>query len=186
MRIMSYSIDFSNTTLVENKSHRLLRYKVIVVATLSIFFAPLQSFSSAETFIPENGSKSVANQADFEYLLDNRADPFIPFITEKAATSSVDMNEIIDDASPLSGMQLFEPGQLTLVALLRNGVDDIAMVEDFTGKGYILTEGTKIGRRGVVRDIALNKVLIDETAVTRAGKQIITKVVMLLKKEGEE
>ena len=128
------------------------------------------------------------NETDsrFEYVLENRADPFVPFLTEKAATASVDMNEVIDSKEPLTGMQLFEPGQLTLVALMKKGDEDIAMVEDFTGKGYILTEGIKIGRRGVVKDIALNSVLIEETAETRAGKKIITEVVMILKKEGEE
>lgn len=122
----------------------------------------------------------------FEYQLENRPDPFAPFITEKAAAASVDMNEIIDTTEPLTGMQLFEPGQLTLVALLRKGSEDIAMVEDFTGKGYVLTQGTKIGRRGVVKNIAPKSVIIEETAVTRAGKKIVTEVVMLLKKEGEE
>ncbi|MCP3891909.1 MAG: pilus assembly protein PilP [Desulfobulbaceae bacterium] len=124
----------------------------------------------------------------FDYVLDNRSDPFVPFISEKAASTKtlIDMNEIVEASDPLSGMQLFEPGQLTLVALMQKGNEDIAMVEDFTGKGYILTEGTKIGRRGAVRDIASNKVIIEETAVTRAGKKIITEVVMILKKEGEE
>jgi type IV pilus assembly protein PilP len=60
------------------------------------------------------------------------------------------------------------------------------MVEDFTGKGYILLEGTKIGRRGVVKNIASNAVTIEETAITRAGKEIVTQVVMTLKKEGEK
>lgn len=125
--------------------------------------------------------------AEFEYVLENRPDPFMPFITEKAATSTVDMDEIVDKSEPLTGMQLFEPGQLTLVALLQKNAEDVAMVEDFTGKGYILLEGTKIGRRGVVKDIAANAVIIEETAVTRAGKEIITQVVMTLKKEeGEE
>lgn len=122
----------------------------------------------------------------FEYVLEDRPDPFVPFLTEKAATSTVDMNEVIENNEPLTGMQLFEPGQLTLVALMKKGTEDIAMVEDFTGKGYVLTEGTKIGRRGVVKDIAPNNVLIEETAETRAGKKIITQIVMILKKEGEE
>jgi len=122
----------------------------------------------------------------YEYQLENRPDPFAPFITEKAAAASVDMNEIVDENGPLTGMQLFEPGQLTLVALLKKDAEDMAMVEDFTGKGYVLTEGTKIGRRGIVKDIAPKSVIIEETAVTRAGKKIITEVVMLLKKEGEE
>ncbi len=125
--------------------------------------------------------------AQFEYVLENRPDPFVPFISEKAASSTtVDMNEIVDSSGPLTGMQLFEPGQLTLVAILKKSAEDIAMVEDFTGKGYVLLEGIKIGRRGVVKDITLNNVIIEETAVTRAGKELITKVVMTLKKEGEE
>jgi type IV pilus assembly protein PilP len=126
------------------------------------------------------------SSVQFEYVLENRADPFIPFISEKAASSTADMNEIVDNNEPLTGMQLFEPGQLTLVALLKKNLADVAMVEDFTGKGYVLLEGTKIGRRGVVKDIAPNAVIIEETAVTRAGKEIITQVVMTLKKEGEK
>lgn len=126
------------------------------------------------------------DDTSFEYVLEDRPDPFVPFITEKATAPTVDMNEIVEKAETLTGMQLFEPGQLTLVALLRKGTEDIAMVQDFTGKGYVITEGTKIGRRGVVKDITSNNVIIEETAETRAGKKIITEVVMTLKKEGEE
>lgn len=124
----------------------------------------------------------------FEYMLEGRPDPFVPFITEKATDTGppVNMDEIVEKEVVLTGMQLFEPGQLTLVALLQSETEDFAMVQDFTGKGYMLTRGTKIGRRGVVKDIAPNTVIIEETAETRAGKKIITKVVMTLKKEGEE
>ncbi len=121
--------------------------------------------------------------SDFEYVLVNRADPFMPFINEKSATSDIDMNEIIDSEEPLTGMQLFEPGQLTLVALMNTGGRAVAMAEDFTGKGYVLTEGMKIGKRGTIVRIAANSVLIEETARTRAGKEIVTEVVMTLKKE---
>ncbi len=124
----------------------------------------------------------------FEYVLEGRSDPFVPFISEKATVSGpvIDMDEIIEKKIVLTGMQLFEPGQLTLVALLQSESEDIAMVQDFTGKGYVITKGTKIGRKGVVKDIAPNTVIIEETAETRAGKKIITEVVMTLKKEGEE
>ena len=83
-------------------------------------------------------------------------------------------------------MQVFEPGQLTLVALVEKEGEKIAMVQDFTGKGYVIKEGTKIGKRGIVKDIVPNKVLIEETAQTRAGKKIITHTDMVLKKEGEK
>jgi len=152
----------------------------------SVLFTQNLTFSAENNTLEQPQLTITDSKTQFEYILENRADPFVPFITEKAATSTVDMNEIIDDSGPLTGMQLFEPGQLTLVALLRKDRGDVAMVEDFTGKGYILLEGTKIGRRGVVKDIAPNTVVIEETAVTRAGKEIITRIVMTLKKEGEE
>lgn len=155
------------------------------VCVCIIFLLPYPGLSADNNDIAIQ-SQDSSKPPSFEYQLENRPDPFAPFITEKAAAASVDMNEIIDSTEPLTGMQLFEPGQLTLVALMKKGSEDIAMVEDFTGKGYVLTEGTKIGRRGVVKNIASKSVIIEETAVTRAGKKIVTEVVMLLKKEGEE
>lgn len=167
---------------------RVFRKKVFcaLLCTSSLICTHAPAFATENAALATLTAPGAGVAELFEYQLENRADPFVPFITEKAATSSVDMNEIIEDNKPLTGMQLFEPGQLTLVALLRKNADNVAMVEDFTGKGYVLLKGTKIGRRGVIKEIDPNAVIIEETAVTRAGKEIITKVVMTLKKEGEE
>jgi Tfp pilus assembly protein PilP len=157
----------------------------LICGTLLLFFyncAAAAEQSTVEQPVPI----AKPGEVPFEYSMENRPDPFVPFITEKAAASKVDMNEIIESNEPLTGMQLFEPGQLTLVALLKKGKDAFAMVEDFTGRGYVLNEGMKIGRRGVVKDIRTNEVLIEETAVTRAGKKITTETVMVLKNEKEE
>ncbi|MFV0438415.1 MAG: pilus assembly protein PilP [Desulfopila sp.] len=137
---------------------------------------------------PQQAERPYLPDAEFTYIIGTRKDPFMPFITEKATTTAeVNMNEIIDvDAAKLTGMQLFEAGQLTLVALMKSGSRDFAMVQDFTGKGYVINKGTKIGKRGVVVDITSNKVVIEETAQTRAGQKIVTNTVMVLKKEGEE
>lgn len=184
MKSMNRSIDYSKNTFFST-TFKKTRFFALVCACVLISNTSL-AISTEDVGGEQPSTMNPVGDKQFEYLLENRSDPFVPFITEKAATANVDMNEIIDNTNPLTGMQLFEPGQLTLVALLQNGSKDTAMVEDFTGKGYILTEGTKIGRRGVVKDIAPNTVIIEETAVTRAGKQIINEVVMILKKEGEE
>lgn len=179
-------LDYPKSTFLSS----VFRTRVLCAFLCAGALIGLQSISVATETETIDQSPTQSASADlgtqFEYVLENRPDPFVPFITEKAATSTVDMNEIVEKSEPLTGMQLFEPGQLTLVALLQKNTEDVAMVEDFTGKGYILLEGTKIGRRGIVKDIAPNAVIIEETAVTRAGKEIITKVVMTLKKEGEE
>ena len=96
------------------------------------------------------------------------------------------MNEIVDINGELTGMQLFEPGQLTLVAIVQSGSKQLAMAQDFTGKGYILTKGIKIGKRGIITDIIPNQVIVEETAYTRAGKKLTNEIIMYLKQEGEE
>ncbi len=129
----------------------------------------------------------VITKSDYEYLIEDRSDPFVPFFTGETTTEpTLDPHEIIDNKRQLTGMQLFEPGQLTLVALMKTDGKYVAMVEDFTGRGYVIDVGTKIGRRGVVTAIRSNKVLIEEIAVTRAGKELRSEIVMALRKEGEE
>lgn len=132
-------------------------------------------------------SETKTEPEPFEYIMTNRPDPFLPFITDKATPRETgDPNEIIETDEPLTGMQLFEPGQLSLVGLLEAGGEKFAMVQDSTGKGYVIVTGTKIGRRGMVKTISPNKVLIEETAETRGGKKILSYIDMVLKKEGEE
>jgi type IV pilus assembly protein PilP len=130
--------------------------------------------------LPEEPSAAAL----FEYKIETRPDPFVPFISEKATSANI--NEIVPVAEQLSGMQLFEPGQLNLVAIVMAGKSDFAMAEDTTGKGYILHTGMKIGKRGIITAIKANKVTVEETAFTRAGKKLTSTIVMLLKKEGEE
>jgi type IV pilus assembly protein PilP len=120
----------------------------------------------------------------FEYHIEGRPDPFVPFISAKVIPSKID--EIVPIEEQLTGMQLFEPGQLQLVAIVMVEDNDFAMAEDTTGKGYILYEGMKIGKRGIITAIQPNEVIIEETAFTRAGKKLTNNTVMLLKKEGEE
>ncbi len=130
--------------------------------------------------------RAEENTQPYEYVLEGRPDPFVPFITKKASTPKLNPDEIIDDDVELTGMRQFEPGQLRLVAVLETGKKKIAMVEDVTGKGYMLNEGTPIGRHGVVSKINLQQVVVTETAHTRAGKEIKNTIVMRLNKEGEQ
>lgn len=165
---------------------------------LLVFIYLLTSITAGAVESPENGKTTEQTGApvelnfeitksDYEYQIENRSDPFVPFYTGETDTEpTLDPNEIIDTGEQLTGMQLFEPGQLTLRALLQAKGRYFAMVEDFTGRGYIIKVGMKIGRRGFVKAIEPNKVLIEEVAVTRAGKELRSEIVMALRKEGEE
>ena len=131
------------------------------------------------------GEEPEQTLQQFEYQLEGRSDPFTPFISNKAATQRIGADDIIEEDVELTGMRQFEPGQLTLVAVLFSGSRRIAMVEDVTGKGYILNKGMPIGRRGVVSKIDGEQVTIIETAHTRAGRELETTVVIRLNKEGD-
>lgn len=170
--------------------YKLHSASIFISFTLSFLFfntvnAAVETKTATTTSVANESPATIAvtkNEATFTYRLEGRLDPFIPFISDKTETN-LDPNEIVENKDQLSGMQLFEPGQLTLVALVNSQNQKFAMVEDVTGKGYIIKEGTKIGRRGVVRSIIPNKVLIEEIAMTRAGKTLTSDIVMVLRKE---
>lgn len=115
-----------------------------------------------------------------------RTDPFKPFVSPiTAPLTNQDPNEIIESNQVLSGMQVFEPGQLTLVGVLISSTNELAFVEDQAKKGYVLKLGTPIGKRGIVTKIELEKVHIEETAKTRSGQEIKNTVLMSLNKDGD-
>ncbi|MBA3006294.1 MAG: pilus assembly protein PilP [Proteobacteria bacterium] len=179
------------------KTQTNIRHLTFTLSFLLVLSGPLSLQA-----VPESNASSETNRASgqdplglslptdepstvFSYQLEGRPDPFSPFITEKA-TSSINMDEIVDNEETLSGMQLFEPSQLKLVAIVFEDSAELAMVEDATGQGYALRPGMKIGRKGIITTIDPNQVIIEETSVTRSGKKITNNIVMLLKKKGEE
>ena len=163
-------------------------YSGLFVFSLFFLFCISQSVATTENLV-ESENISPAETAiegsdeavdEWEYVFENRPDPFLPFIELKVATKNIpDTDDVI-----LTGMQLFEPGQLTLVAIMYSSKNKVAMVEDVTGKGYVLNEGMLIGRYGVVNHINTNQVNITETREV-AGKDVVTPVVMRLNKEGD-
>lgn len=144
--------------------------------------------SCAQDTVEQNELHPIlTGNENFTYIIEGRSDPFKPFISSKAATlADRDPNEIVEDDAALTGMRLFEPGQLTLVGVLMSDVGEIALVEDQTKKGYMLKQGDLIGKRGVVTQIDKNQVLVTETAHTRAGEEIKSTVTMRLNKEGDK
>ena len=131
-------------------------------------------------------NQQVADEP-FAYQTEGRPDPFRPFITATAtAPAGKNPDEIVDEETELTGMQLFEPGQLTLVGVLTSASGPVAMVEDQTKKGYLLKLGTPIGKRGVVAQIDQQQVVVMETARTRAGKQITSTVNRRTNNEGDK
>jgi type IV pilus assembly protein PilP len=100
--------------------------------------------------------------AAYDYTSKGKVNPFRPLVVEKVETPAKPkgVEEIPPDATPLERIDL---DKLKLVAVVWNIPEPKAMVEDSTGKGYILTKGTPIGKhRGQVSRIHATGVVVTE------------------------
>jgi type IV pilus assembly protein PilP len=115
----------------------------------------------------------------FIYQREGRTDPFEKFIRERLTVSKAPVEE-------LTGMRKFEPGQLTVVAIVMGATDKFAMMQDSNNQGYIIREGILLGRTGVVEAIVPNKVIVKNYTYNLAGDKIYKTVEMVLNREGEK
>ena len=176
--------------IVSNRHFRKLCISALI-GLLSFLLFQISIAADAQNTAQETVEETVPveiekSSSDYEYKVENRPDPFAPFVSGPAQSNPITPDEIVEENEVLTGMQLFEPGQLTLVALMMTGGETRAMVQDFTGRGYVVEEGMKIGRRGFITRITEDKILIEETARTRSGKVLKNEIAMVLKREGEE
>jgi len=148
--------------------------------------APAASAAAGEQKPGEPDPLAILLAKPFTYKRDNRSDPFVPFVkmTRRVAPGAAGQEE--EAAEPLTGMQIFEPGQLALVSIVFGQNKALAMVQDSVGKGYIIKEGTLIGRHGVVEAIEPNLVIIKESFRTSSGEKKYKNIEMVLRKEGEK
>jgi type IV pilus assembly protein PilP len=111
-----------------------------------------------------------------------KADPFEPLLRDEATPNQAGklMRKQREAQSPLEKIDL---GQLKLVAIIAAPSGNLAMVQESSGKGYILRKGTYIGlNSGKIVDIASDKVLVEEEFEDVYGKTIIQKKEITLPK----
>lgn len=164
-----------------------LKIYPLVLVCISILFANTL-FAQIETTKPASDpqetvlEKEAPEIEEFVYKWEGRPDPFMPFISEKTVKAETEAAE-----KELTGLQRYEAGQLTLVAIVFSNDIPSAMVQDSIGKGYMIKEGTKIGKSGVVESIRANEVLIKEESISPFNNKKIYKTIqMVLRKEGEK
>jgi type IV pilus assembly protein PilP len=166
--------------------------KIVLLLGLVFFFTgwPGSVVSAAEEKAPAKEEKEMKftekmaailfedKENAFVYKREGRSDPFESFIQDRVVATETSVEE-------LTGMRKFEPGQLTVVAIILRHDDRFAMVQSANNQGYIIREGLLLGRTGVVEAIAPNKVVVKNYTYNLAGDRIYKTVEMLLKKEGE-
>ncbi len=110
----------------------------------------------------------------YSYNPRGKPDPFKPLIVERPQVPALKkvpekiIEEVSRTATPLERMEL---SQLKLVAVIWNIEKPRAMVEDGTGKGYILARGTPLGKKkGRVTEINSEGIVVTELYETSSGK----------------
>ena len=184
------------TLQIFHKTNTLL---VLAIATLSFFSVALSSANGQAVSVnTENEEVDLEEKIkveealekllesmkgkDFVYETEGRPDPFEPFISEKIMQEAA----VTTEPEKLTGMRQFEPGQLSLVAIMFTESNPMAMVEDSSHKGYIIRRGTKIGKSGVVSNILPNQVIIKQLSYSMTKEKKYKTVEMTLRKEGEK
>jgi type IV pilus assembly protein PilP len=116
----------------------------------------------------------------YKYDPGDRPDPFRPFYEEaKAAASTSECEEL--SPGPLTEQEV---SQFLLVAVVGQGADRVAMVQDRSGKGYLIKPGLHMGRKcGKVAEISpAEGVVVEEPYVDLLGQKQTRRVILGFKK----
>ena len=115
---------------------------------------------------------AVDISAPFTYNPEGKPDPFKSYVRQLVAIQQADLT------SPL---QRFDLSQLTVTGIVWANEKPRALIEDPTGKGYVVQTGAPIGKnRGRVVRIADNVVTVKETYVDSTDQATTTEVDMYL------
>jgi type IV pilus assembly protein PilP len=116
--------------------------------------------------------KTVQTQKAYNPL--GKLDPFQPLFKEKPAVTQVKRK--IKKRTPRTPLEKIAISQLKLVGIVLAPSGNKALVQEASGKGYIIKKGTYIGlNSGKVVDIQKNNVIIKEEVEDVLGKVIVRK-----------
>jgi type IV pilus assembly protein PilP len=119
---------------------------------------------------PAEGLSDLGHSEIFSYDRADKRDPFRSFILDRLK------EEQEGDRGPL---EQFELSQLSVVAVVWGTNNRRALVEDPSGRGYVVQEGTPIGKNeGQVIRIDDNAVVVRETYVDYLGARTTKEIEM--------
>lgn len=117
------------------------------------------------------------------YTRKGRLDPFKPFIHKEKMPAKQAGKIKIARRVPMTPIEKIDLSQLRLTGILRMPDKICALVQEGSGKGYIIKEGTYIGNKGgQVTKILKNRVLVEEKFLDVYGKIAVKKRELKLKK----
>ena len=121
--------------------------------------------------------------SEYENDFDSLKNPFLPLFSDASAAPKEKKHKKQRNPKELTPLEKVDLSQLKLVATLRAASGNKALVEDSTGKGYVVKEGTYIGiNSGSIIEITNKSIVVEEEIETLTGDVKIQKREIKLQK----
>lgn len=155
--------------------------------------AEVSSAAATEAFDSEPArQETTASVANRIYDPKQRLNPFIPLFkgdNENVVTDQMDALSAKKRKKriPQTPLEKISLNQLNLVAIIRASSGNKALVEESSGKGYIVKKGTYIGlNSGIVTQIGSDGVIIEEEIENLMGELVLQNTEIKLQKPAGE
>jgi len=135
---------------------------------------------------PPTAKKTKMPEISDLYIPEGKLDPFEPLFKKEPVSLAVG-NKTIKQRKPLTPLERVNLSQLTLVGIIQAPSGNRALVQETSGKGYVVKKGTYIGTNsGKIVQILKDRIIIEEESEDIYGKvSIIKKPIKLQKPPGE-
>jgi len=128
------------------------------------------SVERTEAQIREEVSALIGKKQTF-YSRKGRIDPFEPFLRKPEPEVATGEASKLKRRIPRTPLEKIDLSQLRLTALLRTTTKTNALVQESSGKGYVINEGTYIGNKGgQVSKILKDRMMVEEKYLDVFGK----------------
>jgi type IV pilus assembly protein PilP len=127
--------------------------------------------------------EETVSDSEYDYDFDSLKNPFLPLFSDASAAPKEKNHKRQRDPKELTPLEKVDLSQLKLVATLRADSGNKALMEDSTGKGYVVKEGTYIGiNSGSIVEITNKSIVVEEEIETLTGDVKIQKREIKLQK----
>lgn len=138
------------------------------------FTPPPKSHAAAKPYA--TGDAAPAERAPFVYRTGTRRDPFRSYLLDAAARSRAEHSQ-----RHMEETETYALGQYRLSGVLTGTSQPKAMVEDPTGRGFVVRIGTRLGKAGGrVARIDSQGIQVIEESLDPTGRRLEVPISMLL------
>ncbi|MCG2831506.1 MAG: pilus assembly protein PilP [Desulfobacteraceae bacterium] len=138
--------------------------------------------------VPDQKIELSETSDSYSYKVEGKIDPFASIFRDVASEFADQGDGKKESLIPLTPIEKVDLSQLKLVGIISAPSGNKALVEDASGKGFVIKKGTRIGiNSGRVVEILKTLVVVEEETENILGKTgLVKRELKLQKPPGEE